>query len=132
MQVLISINMVLQMAKRNLHFHSCYFETYFLCELLIMKARWKDILHIFIHSYKYMWVIYRIEKQLELSASQFTHMVTNCILLFDSHCSFIYSHCSLKCCPSQNCFMERFLFFPFSELGHWWCKVKLGHCPCLP
>lgn len=56
------------MAKRNLHFHSCYFETYFLCELLIMKARWKDILHIFIHSYKYMWVIYRIEKQLELSA----------------------------------------------------------------
>lgn len=57
------------MAKRNLHFHSCCFEIYFLCELLIMKARWKGMFYIFIHSYKYMWVIYRVEKDLGLSAS---------------------------------------------------------------
>lgn len=57
------------MAKKKLHFHSCYFETNFLCELLIVKARWRDMFFIFIHSYKCMWVIYRIEKELELSAS---------------------------------------------------------------
>lgn len=125
-QALISRNMVIQMAKRNLHFHSCYFETYFLCELLIMKARWKDMFYVFIHSYKYMWVIYRIEEDLCLH-----HSLLTCLqaasFLFD--CALQLYPCNLECCPSHNWFMERFPFFSLFWVRPLVVKGKAGTVP---
>lgn len=44
----------MQMEKKIFIFIACYFEINFLCELLIMKARRKNML--LIYSYKCMWI----------------------------------------------------------------------------